>query len=186
MEEGEIVWRTQRGINNKNNIQYDDTSGFISEGHVYAKSEGLHLQGMINIINNTEDDGGFVCVPKFNFDQWYDYKKKTDYDNMIKDTGKYSFVESDMKYIYEMKRITAKAGSLIIWNRTMAHTGKPNNSSRPRLGIPISWSPKTSIPNDKRKERQNILKKHIKDNDVVVTDIGHDIFDLTDIRNFVW
>ncbi len=91
---------------------YDNVSGFISEGHVYHKSEGLHLQGMINVVNNLENDGGFVCVPKFTmyFDEWYKQKVQNG-DFPTDDVGKYGFGELskiDMKHIYNMKRITAK------------------------------------------------------------------------------
>jgi hypothetical protein len=99
----------------RENVTYNDGSGFVSDGHIYNKSEGLQLQGMLNVINNFEDDGGFMCVPGFTlqFDEWYEQKVMSGEDQIFyKDIGKYSFNElskTDMKYIYDVKRITAKA-----------------------------------------------------------------------------
>ena len=168
----------------RENITYDDGSGFVSEGHIYNKSEGLQLQGMLNAINNYEDDGGFMCVPSFTlqFDEWYEQKVMSGEDQIFyKDIGKYSFNElskTDMKYIYNMKRITAKAGSLILWDRRMAHTGKINISGRPRLGLPIAFSSKDILTENMRCERRNFLKKIISKNNFEVTDIGKNVFDL--------
>ncbi len=48
----------------------------------------------------------------------------------------------------------------------MAHTGKVNTSERPRLGLPIAFTP------------IHALKKIIDKNNFQVTDIGKKVFDL--------
>jgi hypothetical protein len=164
----------------KNGIDYKNKSDFISEGHIYRKSEELHIQGMINVLNNAEEDGGFVCVPKFhhNFDKWHSERSAK---HQFSEIGRYSFdglSEIDMKYVYDTKRIACRAGSLILWDRRVAHTGKCNASSRPRLGIPLAFTPKNSLTGKMRLSRRKVLQKVINDNSFNVTEIGNDVFDL--------
>merc|ERR1712080_626668 len=48
-------------------IEYKDNQHiFISENHRISHSQGdLHLQAALNLNQNFEEDGGFVCVPGF-------------------------------------------------------------------------------------------------------------------------
>ena len=166
----------------RENTDYRNPSTFISEGHVCLKSEGLYLQGMINVLNNNENDGGFTCVPGFpqKFDEWF---LKREHEAPFTEVGKYvfnKFSHADMDHVWNMKRIPSKAGSLIIWDRRMAHTGKPNVSNRQRLGIPIAFTPKCGIVSHLRSNRRKEIKKMIDAHNFneKLTDVGKIVYDL--------
>ena len=53
-----------------NGLQSPD---FIAENNQPCHLDGLQLQGVMNLIDNHEEDGGFICVPGFahHFDEFY-------------------------------------------------------------------------------------------------------------------
>lgn len=163
-------------------LTYDDTVHYVSENHIYGKSEGLRLQGLINIINNSEIDGGFTCVPGFHnkFDEWYTEKIYSGFE--FTELGRYFFNSKssiDMKYISNSIRIPMKAGSIVLWDARLAHTGKPNLSNRPRLALPFSVSPIQDMSSERRKNRRKLLDSVLEQNNIInITETGRKIFDL--------
>lgn len=162
----------------RNSLAYEDTGDLIGEASQYHTTEGVRLQGIINIIDNAEEDGGFICVPSFDIDSWYMEKRLNEFDR-IKDLGRYDFKRLssiDMRYVHRPIRITKRHGSVVLWDRTMAHSGKPNESKRPRLGIPIAYTPKHNFSKDTLSRRSKLLKKIVDDNGIIVNDTGSELF----------
>jgi ectoine hydroxylase-related dioxygenase (phytanoyl-CoA dioxygenase family) len=113
-------------------IGYSNPRDFIGENNMYVRDDGLQIQGIINILNNSDEDGGFQCVPGFHlkFDEWC--------ARSVPDTeiGRYDFkseYQNDMAYVSSPIKISLPRGAIILWNQRMAHGSVPNNSSRPRV-----------------------------------------------------
>lgn len=168
------------GIESREKIKYNDPHDFIPESSIYHYTEGLRLQCILNILDNKEEDGGFICVPNFDFENWYKDKKENEWD-YIKNAERYAFdgmSNVDMKYVHSPIRIPMKAGSIVIWNRTVAHGAKPNSSNKPRLGIPLAFTPKNQFDKNFLKRRRVLLNSIIEQNNIIVSDIGKKVFDL--------
>ncbi|AYV81533.1 MAG: WD repeat protein [Harvfovirus sp.] len=163
-------------ISKRNSLKYIDLRDYITENNLYCSADQLQLQGVINILNNAEEDGGFQCVPGFRFDEWYAGFR----DKISGKVGSYHFSnldKNDMKYVSEQLRITAARGSIIIWDQRMAHGSKPNNSSRARSCQFIKMFPKNTFSKTRLGFRQKSMKKILAENNFTPSDdIGRIVF----------
>ncbi|AMO58661.1 hypothetical protein GZ77_17825 [Endozoicomonas montiporae] len=98
----------------------------------YQKITSLRLQGILYLTDTAENQGAFCCVPEL-FKQPDVLKKKEDL----------WFTEEELEG-YEIKNIAAKAGSLVIWDSRLPHSGNTNTSDQPRLAQYISMCPEDS------------------------------------------
>ena len=114
----------------------------------------LSVQGLINLADNREEDGGFQIVPGFHkvFSKWVDSTRNSlakDYSGrMVRPTIKlilwrqvmffwstiqaFIVLPDEDPVSKQAQRIRAPAGSLFIWNQLMAHGSAPNASHRTR------------------------------------------------------
>ena len=44
-------------------LQYDDPQDFIKENNLVVQSMGIHIQAVINVLDNQDLDGGTILVP---------------------------------------------------------------------------------------------------------------------------
>eukprot|EP00731_Ephydatia_muelleri_P006990 Em0003g1238a len=121
---------------NLESLAYEESNDFFEENNHPGRYEDrkLHLQGLINLADNRNEDGGFIVVPGFHkiFLQWTEHTRSTlgkQYTNTM------SFILLDEKdpVWSHAQRVTARAGSLVVWNQLVAHGSTPNYSSRPSL-----------------------------------------------------
>ncbi|AYV83884.1 MAG: WD repeat protein [Hyperionvirus sp.] len=166
-------------IAKRDSLKYSDYRDFVTENNLYCSADGLQLQGVINVLNNSLDDGGFHCVPGFTnyFEEWYAGFR----DKIIGKVGSYHFSnldKNDMKYVSTSERITAARGSIIIWNQKMAHGSRPNNSNRSRCCQFIKMFPRKTFSKSRFGNRQKAMKKILSDNDFEPSDIGKIVFGL--------
>ncbi|MDP2439635.1 MAG: phytanoyl-CoA dioxygenase family protein [archaeon] len=92
----------------------------------------VRLQGLLNVTEAREEDGGFYTVPGCSHHtlQWASHRPhlRQQYTN-------HNFVpvpREDTALYPRVQQIPARAGSLIVWNSLQAHSNHPNSSSRPR------------------------------------------------------
>jgi len=138
----------------------------------------LHLQGLINLADNYAEDGGFQVVPGFNrhLTEWVlkNPKLRGRYD-------KYStfimFSSSDPCHQRSL-RVTARAGSLVIWDQRNAHGSAPNNSNRIRYAQFLKLFPASPIDPQRAEARTIAVKAKVEKSGVEVTDLGEKLFGL--------
>ncbi|MEM7444167.1 MAG: phytanoyl-CoA dioxygenase family protein [Pseudomonadota bacterium] len=89
------------------------------------------VQGVLSLVDTTEDVGGFQCVPEIyrDFAAWK-RSQPEDRDGWKPDLGK-----------LEPTFVPLKAGDLIVWNSLLPHGIRANRSDRPRIAQYISMSP---------------------------------------------
>lgn len=94
----------------------------------------LHIQGLVNLADNLEEDGGFWLVPGFHkyMVQW-----AKDHRSLSKQFSRYCrFIGLDKLYIPDMyaaaRHISIRAGSAILWDQRTMHGSRANHSLRPR------------------------------------------------------
>jgi len=116
-------------------LKYENTQDFIVENNeigVMADGE-LQVQGLINLADNRESDGGFHLVPGFNqnFTKWVESTANTLKPRYGKRQTFIVLPEDEPAQSLAV-RITARAGSMIIWNQTVAHGSDANDSNNIR------------------------------------------------------
>lgn len=165
--------------NSRESLTYSDLRDFISENNHYCEDDGLQIQGVLNICNNRDEDGGFQCVPGFplKFNDWM--KEYSDSDKSP--SGKYEFStlsKNDMKYVSNPLRIPVPSGTLILWNKKMAHGSVPNDSDRARCIQFINMYPKKIISKKRLELRKKALQKIFNDTGFTPSNVGKIVFDI--------
>ncbi|QKF94656.1 phytanoyl-CoA dioxygenase [Fadolivirus algeromassiliense] len=147
-------------------LNYIDTSEFISENGAKNITMGLQLQGVLNLFDNQEDDGGFQCIPGGHNElkNWYE-ESKNYFKNPVPNGNYFYNLErkEDRKYSANATRIPCPAGTLIIFDATLPHGTKPNHSNKNRMIQYIRYMPKSSFPKNVYKKRNSIIEKICKE-----------------------
>jgi len=108
-----------------------------------TKNEGdLKLQGLLNLVDSTEEDGGFCTVPGFfkYLSEWVNITKESDFAKQRKNAFFVTVPKND-KMNNQHVKITSRAGSLIIWRSEQPHCNFPNNSKVFRINQYIKMFP---------------------------------------------
>ena len=158
-----MYYEQQKVRAKREQIEYANQRDFIGENNLYVRDDGLQLQGIINILNNSDEDGGFQCVPGFHlkFDEWC---AKSTPDEEI---GRYDFkseYSNDMAYVSEPRKISLPRGAIILWDQRMAHGSVPNNSSRPRVCQFFKVYPRRIFSESRLKKRWALTTRCIPQN----------------------
>jgi ectoine hydroxylase-related dioxygenase (phytanoyl-CoA dioxygenase family) len=161
-----------------NKFRYEIVSQFIYEDGKPSHSDGLQLQGGLNLLDNYEEDGGFICVPKFHlkFDEYFQSKKPSPETKTM-----YRFSNED-PYYHKAVRIPMRAGSICIWDQRLPHGSRGNSSSRPRCAQFIKMFRRSSFSSSERVAaravslKQQLLK--LKPGTFQLTELGKKLFGL--------
>jgi hypothetical protein len=101
----------------------------------------VKLQGLINLKDNRDIDGGFQIVPSFNkvIRQWTKKTLDTLGERFFNTRG-FMMISSGELDNYA-RRIPMPAGSLLVWDGCMAHGSAPNHSNETRFAQFIKYFP---------------------------------------------
>ncbi len=123
---------------NKGNRAFD---GFIHwDADTSADPLPINVQGVLSLVDTTDDMGGFQCVPDL-FANFADWRKTAPEDR--------NPFQPDMDTVpYTPKRIAMKAGDLVIFNSLLAHGIRANRSDQARIAQYISMAPATPEEQD--------------------------------------
>jgi len=123
-------------------------NNFINENNIAHKNSGLHLQCVVNLHDNLEEDGGFCCVPGFHndFESWY-YGNQTTLCK-IATSPSVGFSSKQHWLNKYAQRISMRAGSVVIWDSRLPHGSIPNNSSNMRVAQFIKLFLRSDIPSE--------------------------------------
>jgi len=166
-------------------IQYESLGDFFDESDavsVGVMSEGrLSVQGQLNLLDNELEDGGFVLVPGFknHIVQWVEENDHKFGNLWDPQAGNCPFPQDD-SLIPNEARVTARAGSLIIWNQLMPHGSSPCETAKGRYTQFIKVIPGTLLSPEQKTRRSHALKKQIElsEFDDKVSKLGQKIFGL--------
>ena len=104
------------------------------DSNPWEPSEKINLQGLLTLTEQTETSGGFCCVPGFNkrINEWAINHQNTH-------TGGIFYFDKKSDEYNKIKKITAPAGSLLIWDNKLAHCNYPNTGDKFRMIDYISY-----------------------------------------------
>ncbi|KAM9971662.1 hypothetical protein ACTFIW_011645 [Dictyostelium discoideum] len=125
-----------------------------------------NIQALINLCDNKKEDGGFIVVPGF-----HSHIKEWTLNNaQIKEQYGYhsNFVciEPGNPLYGRAIRVTARHGSLILFNQKLLHGSSPNNNHRPRMAMFLKMFGSNQIPKETLERRQESIKKSIEKNKI--------------------
>ncbi|KAL0477205.1 ectD [Acrasis kona] len=157
-------------------LRYRNVGNFITENNQVGASSGTQLQGVINLVDNHEQDGGFQVVPGFHkiFDKYFE---NTALDNS---TQGHNFGRNDVIQKYSI-RVPLRAGSIVVWNQKMPHGSLPNNSSRMRCAQFIKMFPSKQLlcHRERADARRAVVRRNVDVlQDFEMTELGECLFDL--------
>eukprot|EP01117_Protostelium_nocturnum_P017788 TRINITY_DN7301_c0_g1_i1.p1 TRINITY_DN7301_c0_g1~~TRINITY_DN7301_c0_g1_i1.p1 ORF type:complete len:368 (+),score=69.89 TRINITY_DN7301_c0_g1_i1:75-1178(+) len=153
-------------------------SNFISENNG-SKNDGLpKLQGLICLSESREEDGCFCAVPGFNqnLKEWTENSKDTIESYKNSNQASFTYVPKQDPMLNQVQKISARAGSLIIWSSELPHCNFPNNSNRFRMNQYIKMFP--AQPRGKNvKERTKDMKSFVP-KEAEITPLGEKLLGL--------
>ncbi|CAF4309732.1 unnamed protein product, partial [Rotaria magnacalcarata] len=126
-----------------------------------SKVGELHVQGLVNLADNREEDGGFWLVPGFHkyLTQWADNHR-----HLRRFYGHYDqFIMIDRQYIPKLYdaacHISSRAGSAILWDQRAIHGSRPNRSQSPRYAQFIKMFPAdhSAMTLERAEKRRNVI-----------------------------
>jgi hypothetical protein len=110
---------------------------FITENNGSRNDGCGKVQGILTLVDSRIGDGGFCCVPGFH-KHLKEYAEKTKHSAWAtnfcrRQNYEFNHVHPDDPMNTQVKKISARAGTLIIWNSELPHCNYPNDSSRFRI-----------------------------------------------------
>jgi len=104
---------------------------------VRGEAGGPHHQGVLNLMDNCEEDGGTALVPGFHrcYSEWSLALGAWERNRVGQRRRGNAFVFCDPRDPIHglMRRVTLRAGSLLLWDQRTVHGAMPNNSGVPRM-----------------------------------------------------
>jgi len=137
-------------------LTYARLGDFVRENNAKCAAHGEQIQGVLNLVDNHEEDGGFHCVPGSHarLRDWYDAAAPR--LPAAVPCGRYVFTPTyreDRVLCSYTQRVCAPAGSLILFSCTLAHGTRPNRSSHNRIIQFLRYIPQDTIPKSARRHR---------------------------------
>lgn len=131
------------------NLNFPARPGFEFDGFIHWDIDTslqplpVGVQGVLALNDATEEMGGFQCIPDLwrTFDEWVKTQPE-DRDPWMPDTTG-----------FEIVKMVAHAGDLLIWDSMLPHGIRANRSDKPRMAQYISMFPATPENEELRRQR---------------------------------
>jgi ectoine hydroxylase-related dioxygenase (phytanoyl-CoA dioxygenase family) len=144
-------------------LSYDKPEHFLDENNLPLQLPGIQM--LVNLADNKAEDGGLQVVPRFPREQyadWVDSRRTSLLDNGTYDIeDNFIRLDDDDPVHLSAVRVTARAGSLIVWDKRMIHGSKPNLGNRFRYAQFFLMFPAKPMDPDRANRRQRAVVKGI-------------------------
>jgi len=157
-------------------IDYSFTS-FITENNGSRNDGNRKLQGLLTLVDSHVGDGGFCCVPGFHkhLSTWASKTSNTAYAERYHEKFIFVHVPKADLINQQVKHVSARAGSLLVWNSELPHCNYPNDSNNFRINQYVKMFP-AQEGRENTEIRQDIMKELTTN--VEVTNLGKKILGL--------
>jgi ectoine hydroxylase-related dioxygenase (phytanoyl-CoA dioxygenase family) len=163
-------------------LTYEHDSEFIVENNELGFYEDgmCHVQGLINLADNHEADGSFVIVPGFGKKRFEEWTKSTHTTLGKRFPKQETFIvmPDDSPLLEHAQRVTAHAGSLIIWDQRTLHGSVPNNSKNNRYAQFIKMSPAIDQDTKRCQNRKAAISRKLAREGFEPSGLGKKLFTL--------
>merc|ERR1712216_1057637 len=143
---------------------YASLDGFVKENNAKHESMGRTVQGVLNIFDNDEEDGGFQCVPGLFGKALKDWTASHPSLPAAEPNGRYNLggCGPDAKLGVQALRVPCPAGTLILFDATLPHGTRPNISSRNRAILFLRYLTSDELPASAWKNRNAALQRIVQ------------------------
>ncbi|MEQ9424909.1 MAG: phytanoyl-CoA dioxygenase family protein [Cyclobacteriaceae bacterium] len=155
------IWGTEKlwVTIDRANLNFPIQPGFEYKGFIHwdydPETKPQNVQGVVALADQLDEEmGGFQCVPYLyrNYDTWK-LTQPEDRDRFKPDVSELE---------HEIVKVTLEAGDLLIFNSTLAHGIRPNNSTdKVRIAQYISMMPAEEDKEEMRNWRINSWRNRI-------------------------
>jgi ectoine hydroxylase-related dioxygenase (phytanoyl-CoA dioxygenase family) len=160
-------WRTLGGQTTKDQLSgltYKQSEEFLDENNLPLQLPALQM--LINLADNKEDDGGLQVVPRFPsmyLADWIKSSKQSLVASGLHDLDDNFIRLTDDDPMHKLAiRVTARPGSLIVWDKLMVHGSQPNRSSRPRYAQFFLMFPAAPMSTSRAKHRAKAITTNLQ------------------------
>ena len=122
-------------------VPEESANSYIHVDASPAKLQTLRLQGILYLTDTAENQGAFCCVPSL-------FREKS-----LLNQKRGLVFSTDELAGHDILNIPGKAGTMIIWNSLLPHSGAINTSDRPRMAQYISM-----MPEDTEEDRETRIQ----------------------------
>lgn len=162
-------------------LDYEDLSDFVGENNAKHETMGRQIQGVINLVDNRYEDGGFQCIPM--------QEPEKVLKEWIKNYSSPAKPEPNGRYIFsnnnkndqlllshgQALRMPCPAGSLICFDATLPHGTLPNSSDRVRVIQFLRYLPESVIQSSNYKKRAKAVQRECEKVGFEITDGNRDV-----------
>lgn len=140
---------------------YSNLDSFVKENNAKHVSMGRTVQGVLNLYDNEEEDGGFQCVPGMFGELFHDWERKHQNLPPPEVNGRYELrgFGPDAELGRLARRIPCPAGTLILFDTTLPHGTKPNASARSRAVLFLRYMQPEELPPEVWQNRNAALRR---------------------------
>lgn len=134
---------------------------FFAENNAKHCSMGRTVQGVLNLFDNDEEDGGFHCVPGMfgaALQEWVEHHCNLPEAQV---NGRYELADcgTDAKLGRQSVRVPCPAGTLILFDATLPHGTRPNVSARSRAILFLRYITPDELPAEAWRNRNAALRR---------------------------
>jgi hypothetical protein len=146
-----------------NEVDYDH-GNFVAENNAKHISMGRTVQGVLNLYDNNEEDGGFQCVPGLFGSALQKWVSKHPALPKPEPNGRYDLRNfgADVEIGRGAVRVPCPAGTLILFDATLPHGTKPNISAKSRAILFLRYITSDELPTDAWSKRNAALKQIVE------------------------
>ncbi|CAE7577804.1 hypothetical protein AK812_SmicGene37067 [Symbiodinium microadriaticum] len=190
-------WRYLQGDTRIEDLRYQQghEHDFSLEIPRARADDGPHVQGVLNLIENLEEDGGTQLVPGFHriFEKWqrdlgdesdWQFKSGQATNWLHPGDGGASFKFHEQDPIHALShRIPMRQGSLLLWDQRCVHGSRPNQSSRIRMAQFIRAFRRSPLSPQRARARARAIRRKIQAAGLLdtVSDDGWRVFGFADL-----
>jgi len=153
-------------------VKYGELGGFAAENNARHESMGRTVQGVLSLLDNEEEDGGFHCVPGMFGQRLRTWVQEHPGLPAAEACGRYNFKAfgPDAEVGGEAVRVPCPAGTLLLFDATLPHGTRPNASLQSRMILFLRYLTSDGLPLDVWKGRNAALRR-------IVREVGFDADD---------
>jgi hypothetical protein len=150
-----------------NGLSYDSDRFFVAENNGRNIEMGTQCQGVLNLMDNEKNDGGFQFIPKGveMCRAWYNRNEKRIPKGAP--SGRYMFTKEDYEFVSPV-RLPCPAGTLIVFSCGMPHGTRPNDSDKSRMVQFLRYMPRSLLSKQTQEKRKDLIKSACKTHHVVL------------------
>jgi len=149
-------------------LRYRSTRDFFAENNAVFAGDGLQLQGVLNLHDNFEEDGGFWCVPGFAraFEEVFGAlpmpRGQAEAPSLSFDPRRSEGGEVFGLLRRLAMRVPMRAGSMVVWDQRTPHGACRNSSARPRLAQFLKLFPRRLVAPQRLSRRAALLQRELR------------------------